>query len=192
MPKKEFDKSWYNSHYAKNIKQKGEYSKNYLESRYLPLWELALSKISKNDYIADFGCGVGMFASLAYDRNYNYSYGIDFSKVAINKAKSNVPNWENKFLIGNLYDDNIFKLKSYTCAVLFEVLEHIQEDIKVLQNIPKNTRVIFSLPSFDYKSHVRFFQNKKQIKQRYSQHMRVKSIKEVHTPQILWLVDAYV
>lgn len=192
MPKKEFDKTWYDSHYAQNIKQKGEYSEHYSASRYLPLWELALCYIDASESIADFGCGVGAFASMLYDRKMIYSYGVDFSEVAIKQAKKNVKKWSDKFFVGDLYDESTFKLKPYSCAVMFEVLEHIKNDIGVLGNIKRNTHVIFSLPSFDYKSHVRFFKNKNQIKNRYSSYIKIKWIKPVETPQTIWLVNGYV
>jgi len=52
-------------------------------------------------------------------------------------------------------------------VVLLEVLEHIEQDIYVLSIIPLGKQVVITVPNFDAKGHVRFFDNLDVIKERY-------------------------
>jgi len=186
---KELNNTWYDDYYKNNIEQNGEYNKQYLQSKYFPLWNKAIQYINKNDNVVDFGCGVGQVAQLIVNNNLNYIYGVDFSEVAIKQAKNNNPTIENKFFVGNLYDKKIFALNTYNCAILFEVLEHIKDDIQILNNIPRNTKIICSVPSFPYKSHVRHFINQSDVIQRYSKYLDIKDIIPIKVPKIIWLIN---
>ena len=120
--------------------------------------------LDENSVIADFGCGVGQFAQLVISNGMNYAYGVDFSEKAIEMAKAR--NGLDCNYLANLYDESSFKIKDYNTAILLEVLEHVEHDLKILSYLPKETRVIFSTPNFDDPAHLRTY-NHKTIKERY-------------------------
>ena len=186
--KTEFKAEWYDQYYASNIQNSGEYSLPPQKSMYYNLWSRAMTKINEEDVIADLGCGVGQLASLMIANNKHYSYGVDFSSEAIQTAKNNNISIKDKFFVGNLYDQSCFKIAPYNCVVMFEVLEHIRHDLKVINYIESGTKMICSLPSFDYKSHVRFFENEKQIHKRYNDYIDIKEIISVKCNKIIWLI----
>lgn len=103
-----------------------------------------IGKIVGNDSVVDAGCGRGDVAK--YIKNYK---GFDFSEEAIKVAKKNkLDVW-----VGSVYDKkNYIEADTY---LLLEVLEHVDES--VLDNIPKDKRLIFSVPNFDDPSHLRTY-----------------------------------
>lgn len=113
-----------------------------------------ISRIVGDSTVLDIGCGPGALAK--YIKNYS---GFDFSKEAVRIA--NHPNvW-----IGSAYDKSNFNGADY--YVCTEVLEHL-DDLRVIDNIPSNQKVIFSVPSFDDPSHIRMF-TEPVLKIRYGQ-----------------------
>jgi glycosyltransferase involved in cell wall biosynthesis len=93
--------------------------------------------------VLDIGCGLAELSK--YIKNYS---GFDFSKRAVELA--NNPNiW-----VGDAYDrKNYKKADIYTAT---EVLEHL-DDMKVINNLPRGSRFIFSVPSFADPSHLRVY-----------------------------------
>ncbi|MFW6130073.1 MAG: class I SAM-dependent methyltransferase [Atribacterota bacterium] len=191
--KKEFNCDWYNNYYSSDIKSEGEYSLSPEKSMYYKLWVQSIKHLNEEDSIAEFGCGVGQFAKLLNKSgNSEYIYGVDFSGVAINQAKINNSDIKDRFFVMDLYKKETYYKYKYNTVVMFEVLEHIKDDIFVLQSIPKGVKILFSVPSFDYISHVRFFKDKKAIKKRYCNVLNIKSIKGYTiNNKTIWLVSGY-
>jgi len=52
-------------------------------------------------------------------------------------------------------------------VVCTEVLEHIVDDVPVLERIPRGKHVLATVPDFDYVSHVRFFATAGEVRARY-------------------------
>lgn len=160
-----------------------KYMKPHIFERYSVIYNAAADLLpnrespSKCPVIIDLGCGVGHFAKIVQQRGYQDYWGIDFSGQMIEKSKANIipsddPMVIYQFTKGNLLDYKVQKLyQGYKLFVLLEVLEHITEDLKILASIPKGAQVIFSLPSFDAKSHVRKFKNIEQIHARYKDYL---------------------
>ena len=46
---------------------------------------------------------------------------------------------------------------AYEIVICLETLEHLQDDLAVIEKIKPGAYVIFSVPNFDYESHVRHF-----------------------------------
>ena len=93
--------------------------------------------------VLDIGCGLAELSK--YIPNYS---GFDFSEYAIEQNKG------KDVWVGNAYGSkNYIKKDIYICT---EVLEHL-DDLKVLDNIQKGQRVIFSVPSFADPSHLRTY-----------------------------------
>ena len=111
-----------------------------------------IGQIVGNKSVLDIGCGTAELSK--YIKNYK---GFDFSEEAVKIA--NNPNvW-----VGNAYDKSNYKKADYYVAT--EVFEHL-DDLKIIENIPKGQKAIFSVPSFDDPSHLRVF-TEKIVRRRY-------------------------
>lgn len=175
---KEKDKNWYDNKYHKSIEGKTSYYVQPEESIYAQIWNRIIDFISPEEKVADFGCGVGQFASMARKRNVEYVLGVDFSEVAIERAKTMNPDISGVFQCLNLFNPSIY-LKEYDVAVFCEVLEHIIEDKKIISFVPPGKRIIFSLPTFGAHSHVRKFRDEQEVKERYENLIAIKNIEMI-------------
>jgi glycosyltransferase involved in cell wall biosynthesis len=131
-----------------------QYTNDVNMTRYQAIQE-EIGKIVGDHSVIDVGCGVGELSK--YIKNYK---GFDFSEVGIKVAKEKGADvW-----VGDAYDKENYKPTDY--YVITEVLEHLN-DLKVLDNIPKGSNIIFSVPSFADPSHIRVF-TEKIVQSRYS------------------------
>lgn len=149
-----------------------KYMKPHIFERYAVIYNAAADLLPKSDCprIIDLGCGVGHFAKIIMQRGYHCYVGYDFSEQMIEKAQTQLR--RGRFLQGDLLDSDIqAEYANDKLFVLLEVLEHITKDFKILESIPHGAQVIFSLPSFDARSHVRKFKNVDQIKKRYNDYL---------------------
>jgi 2-polyprenyl-3-methyl-5-hydroxy-6-metoxy-1,4-benzoquinol methylase len=85
-------------------------------------------------WIADIGCGVGIETSFI-QRLSNFVAGVDIDLDLLKIAKNHLPS-ENKvnLLAGDAYHLP-FKEKSFDVVVMFDVLEHLNNPLKVLTYI---------------------------------------------------------
>lgn len=145
------------------LNRKGVYKKHVLLYKRVASF---LPEKEKCNPILDLGCGVGFFAKYLHSVGYDKYTGIDFSKQMISHAKTLIPSF--KFVCGDLRHPNIYKMfkshKQFTCL---ETLEHIIDDIPILKQIPSGSHIVVSVPSSDFTSHVRFFKNDQEVKDRY-------------------------
>ena len=145
-----------------------KYKLSAAESPYLPVWDEIIGKIKQEDYrsVLDLGCGPGQFAAYLMDQIPEVEYiGIDFSAVAIEEAKKRCP--AVRFLLADLNSINTIKEFNFDVVLIMEVLEHVQNDLKILEKLPSQSNVIASVPNFDSYGHVRFFNNAKEVISRY-------------------------
>jgi len=156
--KHELDNKFYDNAYL----SAGKYDMHYSKTPYKNVWNEVL-EICKGLRVADFGCGVGQLADMMIDNNVDYSYGVDFSAVAINKCKR----LKADFYRRSLYDD-VYNLKPYDIALFLEVLEHVQKDIDIIKSVPEGREIILTVPNWDSSSHVRHFKSLEEAKERYS------------------------
>ena len=168
LNKKEFGREYYDKYYANS----DGYKLHYSELKYFDMWKEALSLCGRK--IFEIGCGSGQFANLVIDNGRNYC-GFDISreavKIAISLGLDNAEFWVKDFRGFKIYPDN------YDTYIAFEILEHVKDDRGLLTRIPIDKLVIFTVPTFDYKSHVRLFKNEKEILGRYADIIRIKRIK---------------
>jgi len=165
-----------NSDFYNNIYKEGgskqEYFKEPEESIYYPIWNQIIFGLPLNSKILDLGCGVGQLANLLIKRKRNYIRGIDFSEVAIKKAKESNKGHEDKFIVSDLYDENCYKI-DYDIVLICEVLEHIEDDLSILKRLKKDKRIYLTVPNYMSKGHVRCFENTEQIIDRYNPYIRM-------------------
>lgn len=178
----------YNSEFYDKIYRKGgsekSYSKHYSKSQYFELWSYIINnwlKDPENHNIFDIGCGVGQFASMLHDHEDLYCYtGVDFSQVAIEKAKARklpvyflffaypIEWWIGRNLFGN-----------YDTYMALEVLEHMPEEVEMslLRSIPAGKTVILSLPDFMADGHFRVYPDTDFIYNRYADILEITEMK---------------
>lgn len=136
------------------------------ESPWLPLYQATAKLVPTDASVVDLGCGTGRFARLLADdhRRTGKYLGIDFSPVAVAEARRYVPTAE--FMVGDLRTCPIPRADTYVCL---EVLEHIDDDLGLLQRLPTGAQVILTVPSFRSKAHVRTFPSAASALERYDE-----------------------
>lgn len=178
---------WYDEAYR--VSQ--EYRKAPGDSRYFPIWDKALSLIG-DEKVIDLGCGSGQFAKLLLNNGKNFICGIDFSVEAIEIARQLNPGNKFQFFMRDLVADFQIPSVLYDLVTCFEVLEHITEDLDVIKKIDSGKRFIFSVPNYDYRSHVRKFNSEMQILRRYFDLVEIQHVYHftIHDKNIIYLVDS--
>jgi SAM-dependent methyltransferase len=166
-----------NSYYDRVFLEGSDFSVHYKLSSYFTAWTQALYFLRKieNPDILEVGCGTGQMAHYLFDEGYRKYKGFDFSEVAIEKARQVVT---MDFVSGNALDKQNYE-GDYNTVICLEVLEHLNRDLQVIDNIPDETWMIFSVPTFDEPSHVRWFTSEHQIKSRYFKYIDIKEISPV-------------
>lgn len=164
-----------------------------IEGNNLRIWSaiVRFCKVRRIHYVIDLGCGAGHFAKLLKDGHKELVryWGYDFSSVSITKGRRML---DNRFSleIEDVLDIDFTKDKPKNAIyTAFEFLEHINDDIKVVLQIPRNTWFCFSVPNYWTPDHVRVFQTYKDIKERYNKYFKQLYIKaytfEIHNDQTI-------
>lgn len=146
------------------------------------MWAVIVDRIRRGGYqrILEIGCGPGQLATFLKDQGIREYVGLDFSPTAIALAKENVPG--GRFLVGDARTSEIYREYNYDLLLCTEVLEHIQEDLGVIANIPSEKRCICSVPNFPFESHVRHFRNAGEVADRYSKFFRAFDVFTLPSP----------
>jgi 2-polyprenyl-3-methyl-5-hydroxy-6-metoxy-1,4-benzoquinol methylase len=147
---------------------------------YYPTWEYSYKYLIENNVksIIDLGCGPGHFASLFNSQDNIMYMGYDFSEEAIKQSISrNKSNPNIKFKTQNLNYINLSGIDTFYTS--FEFLEHISFDLEILEKIKKENHILFSVPNYDSKGHVRWFKSFLEIKKRYSEILELSLIHEI-------------
>jgi trans-aconitate methyltransferase len=142
------------------------------EGRYRPLFLQAQALIRRKARVVELGCGTGRFAGLARFPSY---IGLDFAPEVIAEAKRHYP--AGDFRVADLRTDPIPPADVY---VTLEVLEHLDDDLGLLERLPKGATVVLSVPSFDSASHVRHFPSRGSASARYGKVLRLDFL--IHVP----------
>ena len=190
----EKDKSFYNQLYQSGG-FKGEYLKSPKSSIYYPIWNAILKNLTERDIILELGCGAGQLAQLIINSGFNYRLGIDISMVAISLAQIRNQNDTERFQVGNIYDDCWYSVPGINTIIMTEVLEHLNNDLKIVSMIPKDCKVLLSLPNFDSSSHVRFFRNAEDVINRYFDWLKLEWIDSFcinsKVKRFIWVFKGY-
>lgn len=125
-----------------------------------------LPEPSAASMIVDFGCGVGYFAGRLLKLRYPNYIGIDFSQDMIDIASERVPEYE--YVLMSLYSEELEQfIKDYRIFTIIETLEHMENDINVLNKIPSGSLIVGSVPRADSLAHVRTFSGVNSVVDRY-------------------------
>jgi len=164
---KERSAEYYDKVYAGQIPGKGQqYQQSYKESQYYPLWKRVLALIEQ-DAILDLGCGVGHFAQACYESGIPSYEGFDFSREALHIARSHPLPVEYDFFHGDILDLDMHLWGQGKTITILETLEHIEDDILLLAQMPAGQPIVATVPMFDCDTHVRYFTEAKQVRDRY-------------------------
>lgn len=135
------------------------------EQRYRPLFGEALNLIPPRSAVVELGCGPGRFAKLLLASNRAASYtGLDFAPKTIKEAARFVG--KDLFIVADLRTCQIPPADVY---VSLEVLEHLDDDLGLLERLPEGSLVVLSVPSFPSESHVRWFPKDGDAAKRYGE-----------------------
>jgi len=117
--------------------------------------EMALDWVDPVDMVCELGCSNGNFAQSLYDKGFRNYLGVDIQKDKINEAKNKLP--KMLFMCCDIIT-NLYVLGGFNTFVSFQCLEHIEDDLKVLEALKPGTKTIISVPNSPYKGHVRWFE----------------------------------
>lgn len=173
----EISSSLYNDSY-KSGGNGGNYHKSYWQSFYYPSWQKAMSYLSaleQDTSILEIGCGAGQFANMLFDNGFTNYIGFDYAAEGVALAKQNNPERAKQFVVADAFQTGLMG-KEYGLVICFEVLEHVQNDLTLLQRIRPGTRVLLSVPNFNDPYHVRYFKNEDEVRERYRQVVRISDI----------------
>ena len=156
------------AYYDAKFNEDPMFGQHYTESNYYALWATILDRLRRQSKpsILEIGCGTGQLANVIRDMQFATSYlGIDFSNVAIQQARKVNPGWE--FRCANIFEDRALEEETYNTVISTEFLEHVKNDVTVIERIRPGTMVIASVPNFPHKEHVRHFANTLEVYNRY-------------------------
>jgi 2-polyprenyl-3-methyl-5-hydroxy-6-metoxy-1,4-benzoquinol methylase len=165
---KEKEAPFYDEFYAASE----AYRRHYSDTLYFPLWVQVefLLRPYKDARILDIGCGSGQFGHYLQDKGYKNYEGIDFSKQAIDMARTvcTFP-----FRVADALSPEVLGSK-YDVVVSMEVLEHITRDLDLVKGIRPGTVCLFTVPDHDSVAHVRFFKSDHAVRSRYYEFLDIK------------------
>ena len=108
------------------------------------------------------GAALGQFANFLFDQGFCNYQGLDFSGEAIRIAKESNPEHAQKFFQGDAFQSDLFA-GQYDLVIMFEILEHINQDLELIGLVRPGTKMIVSVPNFPDPYHVRYFQNMDEV-----------------------------
>lgn len=141
-------------------------------SPYLPMY-LAVADLVPPGSVVELGCGTGRLAAIL-DRGPDY-LGIDFAPRLLAEASRHVPN--SIFWLADLRTDAIPQAADTYVAT--EVLEHLDDDLGLIERLPIGSTVVLSVPSFPSESHVRHFPGRRSAADRYGALLMIDFVKHI-------------
>ena len=162
--------------------QDGVYELPYRHSSYYPLFRGVLGEVlrTRARSVLEVGCGTGGFAHLLMDRTAAAYAGFDFSEVAVAKARHRTGKAEC-FFVGDATSASSYR-HPYDTIVCTEVLEHVENDLGAIDNWRPGSNCICSVPNFDAESHVRFFRDEDQVRERYGGRISIERLVRMRKP----------
>lgn len=137
--------------------------------------------------IIECGCGTGALANMLMDAGYWY-HGFDFSSEALKHCSKQV---KDRTWRATAYSKRAWDKEKFNTVVAIETFEHL-DDHRVLRWVPKETRIIFSVPNFNSRSHLRTYEGHEDIQSYYRGKIAINCFKEIKTQKdkIITVCDA--
>lgn len=150
---------WYSARYSDPMSR---YHHEPERLPYIHAWRHILERVPPVSLV-DVGCGPGHFLSmLKAVRPSLETVGLDFSPVAVEMANKRLG--PGSAIVWDATKDPLPPAGAY---VLTEFLEHIEDDVGVLRQIPEGAWVAITVPMRDDPGHVRWFPGVNDAKARY-------------------------
>jgi len=130
------------------------------------LWRPALAMAE--GAVFDVGCGPGHLGQLALAEGMTFQGGLDFSEHAVELARERCPG--ARFWVLDATSEEaaaVLADPGYRTALVLEVLEHVYHDLLILSAVPEGRLVVFSVPNFHTRGHVRWFETLGSVLDRY-------------------------
>jgi 2-polyprenyl-3-methyl-5-hydroxy-6-metoxy-1,4-benzoquinol methylase len=179
-----------NNYYNKVFEVSQTYKNSYKTSHYFEGWQKSLNWINisqnKKCKVLDIGCGPGQFAEMLLDHGVESYRGFDFSNIAIDIAKKRIPKWNSNFQVSDIFTTDILDKEEYDVVCIFEVLEHINNDIDCLNKIKAGAIILLSVPNFWDPAHVRIFDSIDKVIERYQEIIQIQDTFEVTRSPAKW------
>jgi SAM-dependent methyltransferase len=143
------------------------YTRHYADCPYFFLWCVLIDRLRPAEIrcLLDIGCGPGQFAAFLHDRGLGSYVGMDFSNECVRMARLACPGF--KFVCEDALTSELFDSLEYDVVVATEFLEHIKDDLALMDRIRPGTRVYASVPNFSDLAHIRYFRSKEEVHARY-------------------------
>jgi ubiquinone/menaquinone biosynthesis C-methylase UbiE len=108
-----------------------------------------LKLAGKGESIIELGCGLSPFLDKARS-NFKKCYGLDFSQETILKARERYPHIN--YIHGSVLRTNVFPDKTFDVCVAGELLEHLEEPRKLVEEMKRITkkRIVISSAHMEY------------------------------------------
>jgi len=110
--------------------------------------DLVAGLVDKKSSIADIGSGYGFFINEMRRRGFNAT-GLEGSEERVSISRDLTP---AKVIHLNLYSD-YSDIGVFDCLVLFQVLEHMREPVKILKTLKKHlkpgAKLVIEVPNFN-------------------------------------------
>jgi SAM-dependent methyltransferase len=154
------------NHEAHSDSAVDEHTVHYSQSRYLPVWESICERIPLGSRVLEVGCGTAHFAHLLMDLKIPRAYvGFDVSKAAVEMALKMLPG--TRVEVGDVHTTNLFTSADYDIVVCTEVLGRIDDDLPMLERIPREKHVLATVPETGSVNHGRTFESAGEVLSRY-------------------------
>lgn len=97
----------------------------------------------------------GEFAKLLQARHLQNYVGFDMRERKIINNRIEYPQY--KFMCSDIRD-NYHYFRKMTMVVAFDYLQTVRDDLELINNIPPGTKLIFSVPNFEYQGYYRWYE----------------------------------
>lgn len=129
MPRDVDIKNLYSKQYYLNMGSVGNL--HCLKSKTFNDYMKVISSYKQKGKLLDIGTAYGFFVEKALEFNFD-AYGVDISEYAISIAKQNIS--KDRFFVESIVDTH-FKTESFDIITLIDVLEHLNNPLKILTKI---------------------------------------------------------
>jgi len=144
------------------------------------MMEMAANWISINEpRIIEVGCSSGSFTDFIKKRGIPNYIGLDIDDFVIDRAREAYP--EYKFMVADI-NENYYLLRKASMIVLFQTLQCIRHDLRLLNNIIPSTKMIISVPNSPYGGNLRHYELS-DWKKRFSRYIDFSKFVTIQNPK---------